>query len=504
MNLVFVFLALLVGLALGVAGRILWGMQKAKTAESKADHIIADAKAKEKETLLNAKDQALKIIEEAKREEESRRRDIAAQQQRLEKREEIFDKKILELEERQSKLAQSQQKIDELRKDIERIKQEQLAKLERVANLSQQEARQLLLDHIESTMKEELLQRVRKLQEQGAEELRAKATNILATVMERCASSHAVETTTTAVQLPSDEMKGRIIGKEGRNIKTLEQITGVEIVVDETPGTILVSGFSSIRRQIAKLALEKLLHDGRIHPGRIEEAVDAAKKDLAVDIKKAGEEAAYEVGVVGLDSKLVQILGRLKYRTSYGHNILRHSIEVGLLSGMLAEELGANVSVAKKGGLLHDIGKAVDHEMQGAHTDLGREIMRKFGLPEEVAYIAVAHHEDHPQSLEGLIVKIADAISGARPGARKDTYEQYVHRLDELEKTASSFAGVEKVYAIQAGREIRVFVKPEMVDDWIAQELARDIANKIEQELKYPGEIKVTVIRETRIIEYAR
>lgn len=504
MNLIFVLIALLVGLALGVAGRILWGMQKAKTAESRADHIVADAKAKEKEMLLNAKDQALKIIEEAKREEESRRRDISAQQQRLEKREEMFDKKILELEDRQSKLAQSQQKIDELKQDIERVKQEQLAKLERVANLPQQEARQLLIDHTESAMKEELLQRVRKLQEQGAEDLQAKATNMLAAVMERCASSHAVETTTTAVQLSSDEMKGRIIGKEGRNIKALEQITGVEIVVDETPGTILVSGFSSIRRQVAKLALEKLLHDGRIHPGRIEEAVDAAKKDLAIDIKKAGEEAAYEVGVVGLDTKLVQILGRLKYRTSYGHNILRHSIEVGLLSGMLAEELGANVSVAKKGGLLHDIGKAVDHEMQGAHTDLGREIMRKFGLPEEIAYIAVAHHEDHPQSLEGLIVKIADAISGARPGARKDTFENYVQRLDELEKTASSFDGVEKVYAIQAGREIRVFVKPEMVDDWIAQKLARDIANKIEQELKYPGEIKVMVIRETRIIEYAR
>jgi ribonuclease Y len=299
-------------------------------------------------------------------------------------------------------------------------------------------------------------------------------------------------------------MKGRIIGREGRNIKTLENQLGVDIVVDDTPESIIVSGFSPIRRQVAKVALEKLIADGRIHPGRIEEAIETAKQEIALEIKKAGENAAYEVGVAGLDPKLVQILGRLTFRTSYGQNVLQHSIEVAQLSALLAEELGANVSLAKKAGLLHDLGKAVDHEVEGTHPEIGYNILKKFGLPEEVAKPALEHHLDQPSTLEGLIVKVADAISGARPGARKDSYENYIQRLSELEDTAKTFEGVDKVYAIQAGREIRVFVEPTKIDDWNAQKLAREIANKIEQELKYPGEIKVNVIRETRTIEYAR
>ncbi|MCK4554734.1 ribonuclease Y, partial [Candidatus Parcubacteria bacterium] len=322
--------------------------------------------------------------------------------------------------------------------------------------------------------------------------------------MQRLASTYTTAMTTTTVDLPSDEMKGRIIGREGRNIKAIEQLTGVEIVVDDTPNVITISGFSPIRRHIAKKALDYLIKDGRIHPTKIEEAIEEAKKELALDIKKAGEEAMYEVGVTGFDPKLVQILGRLKYRTSYGQNALRHSIEVAHLSTLLAEELGADVTIAKKSGLLHDIGKAVDHEVQGTHPQIGGNIARKFGLPDEIIAPIETHHDDRPPDLISIIVKVADAISGARPGARHDTYEQYIQRLEELEKIAASFTGVEKAYAIQAGREVRVFVTPEKIDDLTAYNTARDIAKKIEQELKYPGEIKVNVIREMRVIEYAR
>jgi ribonuclease Y len=299
-------------------------------------------------------------------------------------------------------------------------------------------------------------------------------------------------------------MKGRIIGREGRNIRTIERLTGTEIIVDDTPQAITVSGFSPIRRHLAKKALEKLILDGRIHPVKIEEAINNAKKELAQEIKEAGEGTLYELGITGIDPKLVQILGRLKYRTSYGQNILQHSIEIANLSVLLAQELGADVNIAKKGGLFHDIGKAVDHEVQGTHPEIGYDILKKFGMSEEIAYIARGHHEDTPKTLEAVIVKVADAISGARPGARKDTYEQYLQRLAELEKVATNFAGVEKAYAIQAGREIRVFVMPDQLDDLASLKTAKEIAKKIEAELKYPGEIKVTVIRETRIIEYAR
>ncbi len=497
-------IAAIVGLVAGYLVRKFWSKQSLSTAESKVDKILTGAKNKEKEILLIAKDKAIGLIEDAKKEENERRKEIQHLQNRLEKRESMFDQKILDLESRQQRMSNREGKLQKQESEIGKMREQQMVKLEKIAALDQEEARKVLLDNIEKRYKDLLYERIRKLEKVNEEEIEQKAKNLLSIVMQRCASSHAAETTTTTVNLPSDEMKGRVIGREGRNIKTIENLTGVEIIVDDTPGVILVSGFSPIRRHLAKRALDKLISDGRIHPGRIEETVEQAKKELALDIKKAGEEAAYEVGVAGLDPKLIQILGRLKYRTSYGQNVLRHSIEIAFISGMLAEELGANVAICKKGGLLHDIGKAVDHEVQGAHTDIGYDIMKKFKLPEEIAYIAIAHHEDNPKTLEGAIVKVADAMSGARPGARKDTYENYLQRLEELEGVATSFEGVDKAYAIQAGREIRVFVKPEKLDDYNTKELARKIADKIEEELKYPGEIKVTAIRENRIIEYAR
>jgi len=492
------------GFLLGYLVRKLLASRSVDSAENKAEHIIAEAKSKEKEILLEAKDKALAVIEDAKKEEERRRQEMIHAQQRLEKRESLFDQKLLDLESKQTKLAEQSDTLEKSRAEIAQIKEQQMQKLEKVAALTQEEAKNVLLQNIQIRAKDEILQRIRKLDDVGAEEWDEKAKQMLSLAMERIASSHAVETTTTSMPLPSDEMKGRIIGKEGRNIKTLETLTGVEIIIDETPETLLISGFSPIRRHLAKRALEKLMSDGRIHPGRIEEAVDQAKKEIAIDMKKSGEEAAYEAGVAGLHPKLVQILGRMKYRTSYGQNVLQHSVEVSNIAVVLAEELGANVELARKGGLLHDIGKAVDHEIEGGHPQIGYDICKKFGVAEEVGQIALTHHDDHPAMLETVIVKVADALSGARPGARKDTYENYLQRLSELEDIANTFDGVDKTYAIQAGREIRVFVEPTAVNDLEAHQLARDIANKIEAELKYPGEIKVNVIRETRVIEFAR
>ncbi|KKW00668.1 MAG: Ribonuclease Y [Parcubacteria group bacterium GW2011_GWA2_48_9] len=493
------------GMITGYFARKVWAAKQIDTAEARLQQLTQETNNKQKEILLKAKDQALQIVEDAKREERIRRTEITQLQSRLEKREGLFDQKLIDLENRQQKLQDRATEIEAIKGQIEKIRQDQTDKLERISGLSREEAKNILLENVETSVKDDLFQRVKHLEKTGLEEYERKAREIMSSAMQRYAASHAAETTTTVINLPSDEMKGRIIGREGRNIKTIEQLTGVEIIVDDTPESILVSGFSPIRRHLAKRALEKLIQDGRIHPGRIEEAIDQAKKELARDIREAGEEAAYEVGIAGIDPKLLQILGRLKYRTSYGQNQLRHSIEVAHISSMLAEELGANVSIAKKGGLFHDIGKAVDHEIQGSHTEIGYDILkRKFGFPEEIAYICIGHHDDQPKTIEAVIVKVADALSGARPGARKDTYEQYVKRLEDLEAIAKSFDGVEKTYAIQAGREVRVFVTPEKIDDWTATKMAKDIATKIQQELKYPGEIKVTVIREKRVIEYAR
>jgi len=477
---------------------------KTNRAGEKAEKIINEAKLKEKELLLKAQDKALHIIDESKKEEATRRNDINQLQKRLEQRETAFSQKLLDLQDKQQKLYDKVNEVQEIKEKIKSIKEEQAAKLEKISGLTQEDAKNILLKSVEEKVAEDLMVRIKKLENESEETINDKAKDIMALAMQRLVSNYTVELTTTTIDLPNDEMKGRIIGREGRNIKAIEQMTGVEIIVDDTPNAITVSGFSLIRRHIAKKTLDYLIKDGRIHPTKIEDAVENAKKDIALDIKKAGEEAMYEVGVTGFDPKLVQILGRLKYRTSYGQNALRHSIEVAHLSAMLAEELGADLTLAKKGGLLHDIGKAVDHEVQGNHTEIGRDIAKKFNLPAEIIAPIETHHDDKPASLISVIVKVADAISSARPGARNDSYENYLQRLEELEKIALTFEGIEKVYAIQAGREVRVFVEPNTIDDLKAYNLARDIAKKIENELKYPGEIKVNVIREMRVTEYAR
>jgi len=510
MSILYMIIGLLLGGGAGVAIGYLVRQQIAKkkvdSAEANAEKLLAEAEVKKQKVLLEARDKALKILDESKRDDENRRKELRIIQKKLETHEVDFQTRLKELGKKQETMLEKAAKIEEVKTEIDRIKEDQVKKLEAVAALSKDEAKSILMKEIEELVQEEYMSRLRKLERASSDELEAKSRNILGVVIQRCAATHAVETTTTTVHLPNDEMKGRIIGKEGRNIKAIEQLTGTEIIVDDTPGAITVSGFSSIRRQVAKIALEKLIQDGRIQPAKIEEAVENAKKELAVDIKKAGEDALYELGIplTAFEPKLIQILGRLKYRTSYGQNQLRHSIEVAILAGMLAQELGADVTICKRGGLLHDIGKAVDHDVQGAHPEIGYNIMKKFGLSEEIAYQSLGHHEDKPKTLEAILVKAADSISGARPGARKESYELYIQRLEELEKTAMSFPGVEKVYAIQAGREVRVFVEPKAIDDFGALRLAKDIAQKIESELKYPGEIKVNVIRETRVIEYAR
>jgi len=475
-----------------------------KNAEEHVEKIIAEAKAKQSETLLQAQEKALKIIDDAKQDEKKRRQDMNDLQGRLEKRENTFSQKLLELESKQQSLYDKVVKVEEAKEKIKEIRQEQLDKLQQIAGLSNEEAKAILLKNVEENVADELLSRLRKLENDATDVWEVKAKEIMGSTMQRLVSKFTPEITTTVVELPSDEMKGRVIGREGRNIKVIEQLTGTEIVVDDTPNVITISGFSGIRRHIAKRALDYLILDGRIHPTKIEEAIEEAKKGLAMDIKKAGEDALFEIGVTGFDPKLVQVIGRLKYRSSYGQNALRHSLEVAHLSAMIAEELGADVTLAKKGGLLHDIGKAVDHEVKGTHPEIGRDIAKKFGLAQEIIDPIETHHDDKPRGLISVIVKVADAISSARPGARSDSYERYLQRLEELENIANGFSGVEKTYAIQAGREVRVFVTPDEINDIQAHDLARDVAKKIEQDLKYPGEIKVTVIREMKVTEYAR
>ena len=479
---------------------------KIASAEAKAVATVNEAKAKAVEIELQAKKKSVQILDEAKRDEAERRKDLNANQQRLEKRESMFDKQLLDLQEKNQKTDERAKSIEADKAEIEILKASVRERLEKIAELPREAAKEQLFKAIEDEAQDEILSRIRKIERAGTDEYEIKARNILSTVISRVASSHCAETTTTQVQLPSDDMKGRIIGKEGRNIKSLEQLTGTEIIVDDTPNAITVSGFSPIRRQVARLALESLIKDGRIQPTKIEEAIEEAKRTLALDIKKAGEDAMIECGIPlgSVDPKLISILGRLKYRTSYGQNVLRHSIEVALIGNYLGKELGANAAELLKGGLFHDIGKAVDHDVPGAHPEIGYNIMKKFGFPEDIAYHSLSHHEDRPRNIEGYLCKAADAISGSRPGARKDTLENYVRRLEDLEKVATSFEAVDRAYAIQAGREIRVFVSPQRIDDLGAWQLAKDIAKKCEQELQYPGEIKINVIREMRAIEYAR
>ncbi|KPJ57519.1 ribonuclease [Parcubacteria bacterium DG_74_2] len=455
--------------------------------------------------ISKAKEEARKILNKAEKELGGKREELLKTERILLRKGSLLDKKTFDLEKRENEFRENLNKFKAIRDETLKLREEALKKLEEISGLSKEKAKEKLFDEVEKGYKKDLLGRIKKLEGEGLERFEKKAKEILSTAIQKCAIGQAQEITTTNLPLPSEEIKGRIIGKEGRNIRTLEKLTGVEVMIDDTPETVMISSFDPVRRQIAKIALEKLILDGRIQPARIEEKVKEAQDELNSQIKEAGETAVYDVGIVGLDPKLIQLLGRLKFRTSYSQNILLHSLEVAHLAGALAAELEANISICKKAGLLHDIGKSIDSYVEGSHIDIGIKILEKFKIDEEVIEAMKCHHEEYPcQSLEGIIVKVADQISGARPGARKDTVENYLKRLSELEEIAASFPGVEKVYAVQAGKEIRVFVKPEKVDDFKAKRLARDIAQKIEEELRYPGEIKVNVIRELRVIEYAR
>ncbi|MCK5332503.1 ribonuclease Y [Candidatus Parcubacteria bacterium] len=497
--------AFTLGGVIGYFGRQFFASKQMETAEGKVGKIISEAKDKAAGILLESKNNAVKILDDAKNEEIERNRQINRNEQRIIKKEEGLEQKYNEIEKQKTDLQNKAKQVKTIKEQVEKIKEDQILKLEKVAQLNQEDAKRILINKVEEDQKEDVLKKIKQLEEEGAEELKKRANDIIVQSIQKYSGAHTAETTTSTVSLPSDEMKGRIIGREGRNIKTLEKATGVEIIIDDTPLTIIVSGFDPIRRQIAKLSLEQLMNDGRIHPARIEEIVEEVKGGLVENIKKAGQAAIANVGIVGFDPKLVQLLGRLKFRTSYGQNVLMHSIEVAHLSASLAAELGANITVAKKAGLLHDIGKAVDHEIQGTHVEIGRNILNKFKISEDIIKAMQSHHEDFPfETTESVIVRTADAISASRPGARKDTLENYLKRLEELENIANSFEEVEKSYAIQAGREIRVFVTPEKIDDLGAVKISRKIADGIEENLNYPGEIKVHVIRETRAIEYAR
>ena len=497
--------AISLGSILGYYARQSIAKRNYRTIEARLQKKISQAKTQTEEILAAATKEANQILEATKKETDERRTALFKTERVLLQRENILENKLSTFESEERAFQEKVRKLREIKESLEGFKTEALEKLERISGLPREEAKKELLENLEKEYQKEILEKMRRLESQGQEQFERKAKEILAQAIQKFALSQAQEITTTTVPLPSEEIKGRIIGKEGRNIRTLEKLTGVEIIVDETPEAVVISGFDPIRRQIAKTALEKLIQDGRIQPARIEEKVEVAQREIASQIREAGEQAIYDTGLVGFDPKLVQLLGRLRFRSSYGQNVLLHSIEVSHLAAALAAEIGANSSVCKKAGLLHDIGKAVDQQVEGSHTDIGIKILEKFGVEKEVIDAMKSHHEEYPyQSVEAVIVQAADQISGARPGARKDTLENYLRRLGDLENIALSFPGVEKAWALQAGREIRVFVKPEKVDDFSAKKLAREIADKIQEELKYPGEIKVNLIRENRVIEYAK
>jgi len=498
-------LSLAIGSILGYYARQSIAKRNYRTIEARLQKKISQARQESDSLIFQAKERAAQILETAKKEENERRGEILKTERLLLKRENILEEKSVNLEDKEKDFHQKVDKLREIKESLEGLQKSALDNLERISELPREEAKKELIANLEKEYQKEILERIKKLEAEGQERFEKKAKELLALAIQKCSISQAQELTTTTVNLPSDEIKGRIIGKEGRNIRALEKLTGVEIIVDETPETVVISGFDPIRRQIAKKALEKLIQDGRIQPARIEEMVEKAKAEISSQTKEAGETAVYDVGLLGLDPKLIQLLGRLKFRTSYGQNVLLHSLEVAHLASALASELGANAPVCKKAGLFHDIGKSVDQQIEGSHIDIGIKILEKFGIEKEVISAMKSHHEEYPyESLEAIIVQVADQISGARPGARKDTLENYLKRLGDLENIATSFSGVEKAWALQAGREIRVFVKPEEIDDLGAKKLAKDISDRIQEELRYPGEIKVNVIRETRVVEYAK
>ena len=497
--------ALAGGVALGYLIRHLFATRSASSLEAKVKRQLEETNTQTKEALLEAKDKAVKILEDAKTQERDRLAILSRQEDRVNIQLKKLEQKEGQFDESKKDLERQENQVKTLRLEVETVKTKSEELLQQISGLSKEEAKARLIAQVEEDSKTDLLSAIQKMERSRVEELEKKAREIMTIAIQRYARSHVSEITTSTVSLPSDELKGRIIGKEGRNIRTLERLTGVEVIVDETPESITLSSFDPLRREIAKTALLKLMADGRIQPAKIEEKVEEAKKEMSKKVMEAGEAAVYEVGIIGLPKEIIMLLGRLAFRTSYGQNVLLHSIEMTHLANMLARELGANAEVAKKAALLHDIGKAVDHEIEGTHLELGRKILQKYGIEAPVVKAMESHHEDYPfETLESYIVAAADAISGARPGARRDTVENYIKRLTELENIVNTFGGVEKSYAISAGREIRIFVQPDKVDDLQAFQLAKDVARKIEAELKYPGEIKVNVIRETRSVEYAK
>jgi ribonuclease Y len=489
----------------GVGATTVYNQRKGTTAAQAADKLIASAKNKASDIVLKAKDEVLKLNEEAKRDEDERRKEVKKAENRVADREINLDRKLEELDTRSEKLRKHEDEVESLKDEIRAIRTKQQEKLEKIAKLTKKDAEAHLLKMTERDIKHDLTGLIVKLQKDAADDAEERAQMILVSAMERMSSEVTAERTVTAVKLTDDEMKGRIIGKEGRNIQALQRATGVDILVDDTPGMIILSSFDPIRRQVARISLEMLMKDGRVHPARIEEVVAKAQKQIDKDVERAGEDAARECGVVGIPKEMIRLLGELKFRTSYGQNVLKHSTEMAHMAGLIAEEIGADVRIAKTATLLHDVGKAVTHRMEGKHHHIGAELARKYGMTEDIAHAIEAHHDDvEATTPEALVVRVCDALSAARPGARNISAENFVERMRDLENVATSFDGIDKAYAISAGREVRIIVKPETVDDLSAIKLARDVATKIESTMQYPGTIKVNVIRETRAIEFAK
>ena len=498
-----------VGVPLGMQIRKRAAEKEIGSAEEEAKRIINDsiksAESKKREALVEAKEEILKARNDFEREQKEQRADLQKQERRLQQKEENLDRKTENMEKKEEHLQNKLSELEQIREETETVKKTQLEVLERISGFTAEEAKAYLIRQLEADVTHEAAMKLREIEAQYKEEADTRAREILSLAIQRCAADHVAEATVSVVPLPNDEMKGRIIGREGRNIRTLETMTGVDLIIDDTPEAITVSCFDPVRREIARLALEKLIQDGRIHPSRIEEMVEKAKREVDATIKAEGERAVFETNVHGLHPELIKLLGRMKYRTSYGQNVLNHSIEVSHLAGLLAAEIGANVNEAKRAGLLHDLGKSIDHEVEGSHVQIGVELARKYRENEDVVHAIEAHHNDvEPRTVVACIVQAADAISAARPGARRENLENYIKRLEKLEEVTSSFPGVEKSYAIQAGREVRIMVKPDQVSEDQMVLLARDIAKKIEEELEYPGQIKVNMIRETKVIEYAK